>query len=93
MSARKGEMASVNDDKSGGSVDNDGPMCNKLCPDLDVANLLVSSDDKLVDWTLSELNRCCNCCVVVAAMAKEDEEEDAATAVVVLPRGVVAVVS
>lgn len=76
MSERKGEMASVNDDKSGGSVDNDGPMCSKLCPDLDVANRFVSSDDKLVDWTLRELNRCCNCCVVIAAMTEEEDEDE-----------------
>jgi hypothetical protein len=87
-------MASVNDDKSGGNVDNDGPMCSKLCPERDVASRFVSSDDRLVDWTLSELNRCCNWCVVVVAvvMAEEDEEVPA-TAVVMLPREVVVVVS
>ena len=92
-------MASANDDRSGGNVDNDGPMCSKLCPERDVANRLVSSDDRLVDRALSELNRCCNWCVVdvvvavVVVMAEEDEEvAPAATAVVMLPREVVVVV-
>ena len=88
-------MASANDDRSGGNVDNDGPMCSKLCPERDVANRLVSSDDRSVDRALSELNRCCNwCVVVVVVMAEEDERvAPAAAAVVMLPRGVVVVVS
>lgn len=87
-------MASVNDDRSGGNVDNDGPMCSRLCPERDVASRLVSSDDRFVDWTLSELNRCCNWCVVVvvAVVVAEEDEEVPATAVV-LPREVVVVVS
>jgi len=88
-------MASVNDDRSGGNVDNDGPMCSRLCPERDVASRFVSSDDRLVDWTLSELNRCCNWCVVVvvAVVVAEEDEEVPATAVVMLPREVVVVVS
>jgi hypothetical protein len=63
-----GVIASVNDDRSGGKVDNDGPICSKLCPDRDVASRFVNSEDKFEDWTLSELNRCCNCCVVVVVV-------------------------
>ena len=68
-SRRSGVSASRREDRSGGSVDKDGPMWSRDWPDREVARRRVSSDERSEDWYRSEASLFWSWGVVVAAAA------------------------